>query len=94
MPVVGALVRAAGADVVEQHDPVVVLERGRDQAPHLLIAAEAMREEHRLRRLRAGNPHVVARRDVQAASIDTRSGAGAARTKTWITMSGSNTTSL
>jgi len=57
--IVGASVRAAVADIVEEHDSVVVLEGGRDEAPHVLVAAEAVREEHRLRAA-AGDLHVVA----------------------------------
>ena len=49
----------ARADVVEQDDPVVVLERGRDEAPHVLVAAEAVGEQHRLRAARR-NADVVA----------------------------------
>src|SRR5690242_4860050 len=37
------------ANVIEQYDAVVVLERGHDESPHVLIAAEAVREQHRLR---------------------------------------------
>ena len=56
----------ARADVVEQDDPVVVLERGRDEAPHVLVAAEAVREEHGLGAA-AEDLHVVA---VQNRCID------------------------
>ena len=45
--VVGGEVGAAGADVVEEDDAVVVLERRRDEAPHVLVAAEAVGEDHR-----------------------------------------------
>jgi hypothetical protein len=42
--VVSRVVGAAGADVIEEHDAVTVLEGGEHPAPHLLVAAEAMRE--------------------------------------------------
>ena len=45
--VVGRQVRAAGADVVEQDHAMVGLERGRDEPPHPLVAAEPVREQHR-----------------------------------------------
>ena len=41
-------VRSAGADVIEEHDPIRVLEGRCHEAPHVLVAAEAVREEHRL----------------------------------------------
>ena len=52
-------IRLARAHVVEEHDAVVVLEGGRDEPPHVLIAAEAVREEHGLRAV-AEHVHVVA----------------------------------
>ena len=42
-------VRAAGPDVIEQDDPEIVLERGRNKPPHILIAPKAVREHHRTR---------------------------------------------
>ena len=39
-------VRRPGADVVEEHHSVVVLEGRRHEAPHVLVATEAVREEH------------------------------------------------
>src|SRR5581483_3819094 len=45
--IVGGRVGASVSDVVEQDDPVVVFEGGRDEPPHVLIAPEAMREDHR-----------------------------------------------
>ncbi len=47
MPVVGREVGLAGADIVEQDDAEAVLERRPDVAPHDLVAAEAVREDHR-----------------------------------------------
>jgi hypothetical protein len=49
----GSNIRAAGADVIEEHDSVAVGERGPDVAPHVLIAAESVCEEHGLS---AGEP--------------------------------------
>jgi hypothetical protein len=45
--------------MIEQHDPEFVLEGGRDEAPHVLIAAEAMREDHGALAV-AANLHVIA----------------------------------
>ena len=39
------------ADIVEEDDAVVVLERRSHEAPHVLVATEAVCEEHRLRAL-------------------------------------------
>jgi hypothetical protein len=39
-------VGAAGPDMIERHDSEILLECRRDEAPHVLIAAETMREEH------------------------------------------------
>src|SRR3954464_11378068 len=44
--------------MIKQHDLVCALERGRDEAPHVLIAAEPVREEHRLR-ARPRHPDIV-----------------------------------
>ena len=43
----GPEVRPAGADLVEQHDAVGGLEGRRDEPPHVLVAAEAVGEQHR-----------------------------------------------
>jgi len=40
------LARGAGADVVEKHNLEVIFELGRHETPHVLIAAEAVRENH------------------------------------------------
>src|SRR5690349_8048894 len=48
----------ARSDVVEQDDPVTILERRRDQPPHVLIAPESVCEQHRLRP-RAEHANVV-----------------------------------
>ena len=45
--VVGGEIGLPGADMVEQHGPEIRLEGRRDEAPHVLIAAEAMGEDHR-----------------------------------------------
>ena len=39
-------VRTACADVIEEDRPEVALEDGRDEAPHVLIAAEAVSKDH------------------------------------------------
>jgi hypothetical protein len=57
--VVGAEVGPAGADVVEEHHPMGVQERGRDGAPHVLVAAVAVREHHRLALCPAGDRYRV-----------------------------------
>ena len=46
--VVGRPVGLAAAHVVEKDYPIVVLERRGDEAPHRLVAAEAVGEEHHL----------------------------------------------
>jgi hypothetical protein len=65
--VAGAVVRGEvalpRAHVVEQHHPVVVFERRRHEAPHVLVAPEAVREEHGLRAA-PRDADVVAREDV------------------------------
>ena len=58
-PVVGGQVRLASANVVEEDDPVLVLEGGRDEPPHVLVAAEAVGENHRPPRFAAGQLDVV-----------------------------------
>ena len=45
--IVGGNVGLPGADVVEEHHAMGVLERGGDQAPHVLIAPESVREHDR-----------------------------------------------
>ena len=45
--VVGREVGAAGADVVEQERAELALEGGSHEAPHVLVAAEAVGEDHR-----------------------------------------------
>jgi hypothetical protein len=50
--------------VIEQHDAVLRLERGRDEPPHVLVAAEPVREHHRPPVGVAGHDDVVAREDV------------------------------
>lgn len=45
--IVGAEVRAAGPDLIVEHELPFVGERRCDQAPHVLIAPEAVREHHR-----------------------------------------------
>src|SRR5215210_4567619 len=57
--VVGREIGPPRANVVEQHDLVLTLESRRDQAPHVLIAAEAVREHHRLAPCHTGEGDVV-----------------------------------
>ena len=45
--IVGLEIGAARADMIEQHGPEPVLEGRRNMPPHVLVAAEAMREHHR-----------------------------------------------
>ena len=47
--VVGRQVRMPGADQVEQYHAVITREAGRQLAPHVLVAAEAVREHQRRR---------------------------------------------
>jgi hypothetical protein len=54
----GGLIRLAVANVVEENDPVAVLEGRGDVAPHVLVAAIAVGEEHGLLTL-AGNLNIV-----------------------------------
>ena len=61
--VVGAEVGLAGAHVIEEDDAIVGLERGRHEPPHVLVTAEAVREEHGLRAA-PEDLHVVASEDV------------------------------
>ena len=58
--VVGGQVGAARADVVEEDDPMIVREGGRDEPPHVLVAPEPVREEHRLPRHAPAHVDVVA----------------------------------
>ena len=44
--IVGREIGAAGADMIEQDRPETAFERRRHVAPHVLVAAEAMREHH------------------------------------------------
>ncbi len=61
--VVGRQVGLAAADVVEAQSAEPLLEGRCQQAPHVLVAAEAMGEDHR-DRLFTGDLYVVARSDV------------------------------
>ena len=65
--VVGAEVRASRAHVVEQHDPEPILEAGDDDAPHLLVAPEPVREEQRLAVVPTELVHVASVEDVHGA---------------------------
>ena len=62
------LVGLSGADIVEEDDAIVVLEGGDDVPPHVLIAAEAMSEQHGPGTL-AGDADVVAFDDVAHAGL-------------------------
>ena len=57
--VVGREVGVAGADVVEEHDAVVDGEVRGDEPPHRLVAAEAVREQHRPARGDSPEAHAV-----------------------------------
>ena len=61
--VIGSEIGAASADVVEQNNAVIRLECGGDEAPHVLVAAEPMREHHRLG-AGTGESHVIASENV------------------------------
>jgi hypothetical protein len=61
-----SMTRTAGADVVEQHHPVVGLERRGHEAPHVPVAAEPVREHHRAAALASGHANVVANQHVHA----------------------------
>ena len=74
-PVVGGGVRLAGAHVVEEDHPVFILEGGSDEPPHVLVAAEAMREDHGLAPFGARELDVVSSQDVHKAHPNIR-GAG------------------
>jgi hypothetical protein len=56
----GAQVGSPRADVIEQHDAMVVGECRPDEPPHVLVTAEAVGEHHWLTRWRALNHDVVA----------------------------------
>jgi hypothetical protein len=62
------VVRVPEAHEVEQNDPVILGEGRPYVAPHALIAAEAVREEHRPRIARAVLDHVVASQNLHAVS--------------------------
>src|ERR1700761_7314932 len=55
--VIGLKIRSAGSDVVEYYCHVVPFEGRRYEAPHVLVAAEPVREEHGA--AGAANAHVV-----------------------------------
>jgi hypothetical protein len=57
--IVGSHIGPASADVIEQHDAEAVLEGRRHEAPHVLIAAETVREQHALVAT-AGDADVIA----------------------------------
>ena len=44
--IISRKVGTSGADVIEQHDLEVAFECRRHEAPHVLVTAEAMRENH------------------------------------------------
>ena len=67
--VVGGRVRTAGADVVEEDHAEVPLEGGRDETPHVLVAAEPVREQHGLAVGIAGDGDIVSRRDVHLSRL-------------------------
>jgi hypothetical protein len=46
LPVIGLDVRGAAADQVEGDNPEFFIERRRQIAPHALVAAESVREQH------------------------------------------------
>ena len=58
----------SGPDVIEEHDPMIRLERGRHEAPHVLVAAEPVREDHRAAVRASGDVDVVAREDAQSSA--------------------------
>ena len=62
--VIGRKVGSSRADVVEKHHLEVVFELRRHEAPHVLIAAEAVREDHRPVTA-STHVDVVSRQDVQ-----------------------------
>src|SRR5829696_778014 len=54
------MIRVAEAHMIEEDDPMILRERRPDVPPHRLVAAEAVREEHRLPILRPMLDDVVA----------------------------------
>ena len=65
-------VRAAGPDVVEEHDAVVGLELRRHEAPHVLVAAETVREDDRAPVGLPADLDMVAGEDVHAPAVYAR----------------------
>lgn len=63
-PVIRREVRPARADVVEEDDPMLVREGGSHEAPHVLVAPEAVGEDHGLAALGARDLDVVPPEDV------------------------------
>ena len=53
-------------DVIEQHHAMVFLERRRHETPHVLVAPEPVREDHRPALQAPGHLHVVAAENVHA----------------------------
>ncbi len=72
--VVGRQVRAAGAHVIEEHHLESVLEPGSDEPPHVLVAPEAVGEDHRLPARCARDLDVVASLNVHRRRISPRLG--------------------
>jgi hypothetical protein len=60
--IVSRRIGAACAGMVEQQSLEPVLERGSDEPPHILVAAEAVSEHHRPPRY-AADPRIVALED-------------------------------
>ena len=69
--IVGRKIRSASADVVEQHDAIRVLEGRGHVAPHVLVAAKTVREDHRLVAM-AGDADIVANTSGHAGSSEIR----------------------
>ena len=61
--VVSGEVGIAGANIIEENNPIVVRECGHDEAPHVLVAAKAVCEKHRLGAV-ADNVHVIPSDDI------------------------------
>ena len=70
--IIGAQVRAAAADVIEQDDAISVSEGRPDEAPHVLVAAETVGEHHRPTTLGAARAHVPAGDRIHAAQVRRR----------------------
>jgi predicted nuclease of predicted toxin-antitoxin system len=64
----------SGADVVGQHQPVVLGEGRRHQPPHVLVAAEAVREHHGTAVLRPCHRHMVPDPDTHTPELSHRPG--------------------